>query len=643
MKISTAKGLVIASMIATAVHAAEYYVAADGSDSNSGTSPSQAWKSLSKVEGQMAQFTADANSEDVIIYFNNGDTWLNDELKITCIGSAGHWITFDGTAWGDNASGTSKATIRRTTSGTKNLIQIVYGNGSYDQDAYVVVQGFELDGNNLVDNTILEGLNASCVKILNNKIHDPLIGQWMPTVHFTTSANVAGTIEIHDLEVSNNEIYGAGAHGVAFYPRTGSGLDNVGNITARNNVIYNFGNSSSSAYGAGFQVVSCVGGIISGNTIYDSHDNSDGFGIKLEDRNRACSDIDVTGNNIYGGSGIELCVGISNDGGQNINVVNNVIRNTGSNGIAWGSPDSASGNIYNNTISGTGSTPIAISSSSSVGIYENNVNGATAAEDDTESPTVPASLSATAASSSSVNLSWSASGDNIGVSGYRIFRDGQEVATSFSASYSDSGLAESTLYTYQVCACDAAGNDSALSSSVSATTLSASDLISTSGWQNSSFEAQSDSFVAEFDAVPSSENINAVTGLASGDAAAFDSLAAIVRFNDSGQIDVRNGAVYTFDTAVSYSAGTEYHFRLSVNLAAHTYSVYVQAGGGSEILIADNYAFRTSQSAVAELDTLTVTAVSGSHMVSGFSVEEEAAVVAVIPVPPSGLRVIPSS
>jgi hypothetical protein len=89
---------------------------------------------------------------------------------------------------------------------------------------------------------------------------------------------------------------------------------------------------------------------------------------------------------------------------------------------------------------------------------------------DTTPPSVPANLTATAVTSSSINLSWSASTDNVGVQGYRIFRNGTQIASTNLTTYGDTGLTASTQYSYTVEAYDAAGNDSAPSSSSSATT-----------------------------------------------------------------------------------------------------------------------------------------------------------------------------
>jgi hypothetical protein len=89
-------------------------------------------------------------------------------------------------------------------------------------------------------------------------------------------------------------------------------------------------------------------------------------------------------------------------------------------------------------------------------------------------PSVPTGLVATPVSSSQINLSWTASIDDSGVTGYRIYRGGVWVATSSATAYSDGALNPSTVYSYQVAAFDAAGNVSSQSIPVSATTMAAS-------------------------------------------------------------------------------------------------------------------------------------------------------------------------
>jgi chitodextrinase len=94
---------------------------------------------------------------------------------------------------------------------------------------------------------------------------------------------------------------------------------------------------------------------------------------------------------------------------------------------------------------------------------------------DTQAPTPPSSLTATATGTSTVSVSWGASTDNVGVAGYRIFRNGTQVGTATGTSYNDTGLAPATVYTYTVVAFDAAGNSSSPSSSATATTQSPPD------------------------------------------------------------------------------------------------------------------------------------------------------------------------
>src|SRR2546421_4218759 len=59
---------------------------------------------------------------------------------------------------------------------------------------------------------------------------------------------------------------------------------------------------------------------------------------------------------------------------------------------------------------------------------------------DTTPPSVPTGLRATAVSSSQINLSWAASSDNVGVSGYRVFRNGAQIATTSATSFTNQGL-----------------------------------------------------------------------------------------------------------------------------------------------------------------------------------------------------------
>lgn len=91
---------------------------------------------------------------------------------------------------------------------------------------------------------------------------------------------------------------------------------------------------------------------------------------------------------------------------------------------------------------------------------------------DTEPPTAPAGLTVTATTNNSVSLSWSASTDNVAVTGYDVYRNGVLAGSATTRTFTDQGLAAATAYSYAVAARDAGGNTSALSTTVSATTKS---------------------------------------------------------------------------------------------------------------------------------------------------------------------------
>jgi hypothetical protein len=89
---------------------------------------------------------------------------------------------------------------------------------------------------------------------------------------------------------------------------------------------------------------------------------------------------------------------------------------------------------------------------------------------DTTPPSAPTGLSVLSTTASSVSLSWTASTDNLLVAGYDIYRGGTQVGTSPGTAGMVSGLAAATTYSFTVRAVDEAGNLSATSNTVTATT-----------------------------------------------------------------------------------------------------------------------------------------------------------------------------
>ena len=85
---------------------------------------------------------------------------------------------------------------------------------------------------------------------------------------------------------------------------------------------------------------------------------------------------------------------------------------------------------------------------------------------DNQAPTAPQNVRRTSAAKTSIALAWDASTDNYGVSGYRIFRNGTQVGSSATTTYTDSGLTAGTGYTYQIDAYDSVPNYSAKSAAL---------------------------------------------------------------------------------------------------------------------------------------------------------------------------------
>jgi parallel beta-helix repeat protein len=103
-----------------------------------------------------------------------------------------------------------------------------------------------------------------------------------------------------------------------------------------------------------------------------------------------------------------------------------------------------------------------------------SVQATTASAADTTPPTVPSGLRTTSVTSSSIAIAWNASTDAGSAVRYRVYRNGALVATVSGTGFTASGLAASTRYDFAVSAVDAAGNESARSTTLSATTARAS-------------------------------------------------------------------------------------------------------------------------------------------------------------------------
>jgi fibronectin type 3 domain-containing protein len=115
--------------------------------------------------------------------------------------------------------------------------------------------------------------------------------------------------------------------------------------------------------------------------------------------------------------------------------------------------------------------------------YSNTASATTLSVPDTQPPTAPTNLTASAASGSQINLSWTASSDNLAVTGYKVescqgagCSNFMQIAAPTATTFNNTGLTGSTSYSYRIRATDAAGNLSAYSATSTATTLAAAPL-----------------------------------------------------------------------------------------------------------------------------------------------------------------------
>src|SRR5207247_2692407 len=99
----------------------------------------------------------------------------------------------------------------------------------------------------------------------------------------------------------------------------------------------------------------------------------------------------------------------------------------------------------------------------------------TVSNPDTLPPSLPTGLTATADSASQITLAWSPAADNVGVTGYQVFRNGVQIGIASGNRYQITGISPVTVYTYTVAAFDAAGNTSGKSFPAAATTLAMQD------------------------------------------------------------------------------------------------------------------------------------------------------------------------
>ena len=616
--------------------AAVYYIATTGSNSGAGTIGSP-WQTISYgitklVAGDTLYVRAGTYTETFTGAFPSG---ASVGVPITMSAYPGEVVTLAPSATVDN------------------LFKITTA-------AYFIIDGFIMDGTHVVQAILFLGSGAS------NSAHDIIIRN--STIKNTAGDGVLSTNLSSGYSFINDQIFNNGGgqtrnHGMYLegdnnlvdhcniYNNAGYGINlynGYAGAHANNNIVrYSQLHNNNVANGSGVGGLGVSSG--SNDLVYNNLIWGNGLGIKVgeSDGTTATTNTHIYNNTVYnnnvGGSGSRLGIYLDPNGSGSV-VQNNIayndldgdVVNAGQSGTTitnnLTANPSFAGAAANNFALLAGSPAIdagvAVSAvpddfigtrrpqgaAYDIGAYE--YTGGT-----TVQPPAITAVAATGIGPTSATIGWTTNvpADSQVVYGLTsAYGSATTLISALTTGHSAglSGLTAGTGYHYAVKSHDSGGN---LATSPDATFTTGSSVTppgcvtsAASSWQNVSLAAQTGSFTAAFDATPAAANIDGISGVSNGAASAFTSLAAAVRFNNTGMIDARNGGAYAAASAIPYVAGMAYHFNLVVNVPAHTYSAYVTQGANAQQLIGANYAFRTEQSAATTLNNFSMTADIGS-------------------------------
>jgi parallel beta-helix repeat protein len=286
--------------------------------------------------------------------------------------------------------------------------------------------------------------------IFDGKNRDSNGDNWTSTGNIVRDCDISGTNNdgVQFLASTNNRVEGCYIHDVVgdgIEARASSPTDQQPNKKANDNTIIN--NVIDNVGQTGIRITSSDRNIITGNQITNSSDDlasEDGIGVRsVESIN--CADNRVESN-----------VATDNQATKTqrygLNIASSLCQRTV---------------VANNAFTGNKTGEIRDLGTGTIYGYP-----------DGQAPTAPSGLVATAVSSGQIDLTWTGSTDNVGVSAYEIYRDGGMLAMTAGTTFSDTGLAAGGSYTYVVKARDAAGNVSGPSNTASATTITASFVFS---------------------------------------------------------------------------------------------------------------------------------------------------------------------
>jgi len=347
----------------TAAQAATYYVdQTAGNDSNSGTTPTTAWKNspgMSSYSGSRTLAPGD------IVYFDSADTWLVTGTQGLYLTGG---VTYIGNGWG---SGT-RATIRANADLAAAVVRF-----RDHSTVPTVFQGFDVDANGKVANGIEMNhsffagpLTGATKRIDNVIVHNvwsrTSLGQFKYGIIVSNHGGTAG--EVANAEILNSIVHDTSRDGLNLYPGDENAQCIVRNITVRGNTVYNTGQDPD--YGAGSGII-VKGHVIDATIEHNYVNNTKGAGIFVNGNESnhfgvGPTNIHIRYNivnvNTVNGS-IRIYDGASGKDPKDLKIYGNVVYNNALNAGLLIDADLGNSNnlrIYNNTFY---NTPVVINNS----------------------------------------------------------------------------------------------------------------------------------------------------------------------------------------------------------------------------------------------------------------------------------------
>jgi hypothetical protein len=255
-------GFLLAGAVPAHAAAGTYYVSPNGSDSNSGLSPSQAWKSISKVNG----FTFPQGS---LVYFEGGQTFTG----CLVFNSGNVPASSATTPFRVYSYGTGQATIKSDCTGDYSAAVTADG-----------VSGFQLSGLKIVNGTT----TAAGVLLQNQHSSSPTQNLLVANADISGFATPAGSSSafggqimilgyavngnngpLDTVRIRNNKLHGSSVTsgaGPGIYG-WGAGV-NITNVTVEGNTVYNLGMAAKTT-GAAITANGWNGAVIQRNLVHD--------------------------------------------------------------------------------------------------------------------------------------------------------------------------------------------------------------------------------------------------------------------------------------------------------------------------------------------------------------------------------------